>query len=55
MNNLTKEEKEILESFEKSEWHSRKDLEERKRRLQEYAKNTLEKNKRVNITNIRKR
>ena len=49
MNNLTKEEKEILESFEKGEWRSKGNINQRKKLLQEYARNTLKKDKRVNI------
>jgi predicted DNA binding CopG/RHH family protein len=46
---LSKEEKEILESFEKGEWTSAENLSERKRVLAEYARNTLKKDKRLNI------
>ena len=49
MNNLTEEEKDILKSFEKGEWHSKGNIEKRKKELQEYAQNTLKKNKRINI------
>jgi predicted DNA binding CopG/RHH family protein len=49
MNNLTEEEKDILESFEKGEWHSKGNIEQRKKELQEYAQNTLKKGKRINI------
>ena len=48
MNHLTKEEKDILESFEKGEWRSKGNLEERKKQLQQYARNTLKKSKRTN-------
>jgi predicted DNA binding CopG/RHH family protein len=47
--NLNNEEKEILESFEKGEWKSEPNLEERKKELKEYAKATLRKDKRLNI------
>lgn len=47
--NLTKEEKEILKSFEKGEWTSVAKPEKRKSQLKEYAKNTIRKDKRVNI------
>lgn len=47
--NLDKEEQDILESFENNEWKSVSDLDKRKKILQKYAKNTLLKNKRVNI------
>ena len=46
---LSKEEKEILESFEKGEWTSAENLSERKKALAEYARNTLKKDKRLNI------
>ena len=46
---LSKEEKEILESFEKGEWTPVENLSERKKALAEYARNTLKKDKRVNI------
>jgi predicted DNA binding CopG/RHH family protein len=46
---LTKEEKEILDSFEKGEWVPVADLSKRKRELAEYARNTLRKDKRLNI------
>ncbi|MBU1170040.1 MAG: antitoxin [Proteobacteria bacterium] len=46
---LTKEEKEILGSFEKGEWIPVADLSKRKKELTEYARNTLRKDKRLNI------
>ena len=46
---LSKEEKEILESFEKGEWTAIENLSERKKALAEYARNTLKKDKRLNI------
>lgn len=46
---LTKEEKEILDSFEKGEWVPVDDLSKRKKELAEYARNTLRKDKRLNI------
>jgi predicted DNA binding CopG/RHH family protein len=46
---LTKEEKEIVESFEKGEWVPVKDLSRRKKDLMGYARNTLRKDKRLNI------
>lgn len=49
MSNLDKYEKELLDSFEKDEWKSVSNLSERKDELKEYAKNTIRKNKRVNI------
>ena len=47
--NLTKEERDILESFERGEWESVPDLENRKEEVKEYARATLRKDKRVNI------
>jgi predicted DNA binding CopG/RHH family protein len=47
--NLTKEEKEILDSFEKGEWVPVADLSKRKKELVEYARNTLRKDRRLNI------
>ena len=46
---LDKEEKELLKSYEKGEWKSVKDFEKKKLEYQSYARNTAEKNKRVNI------
>ena len=46
---LTKEEKEILDSFEKGEWVPVADLSKRRKELAEYARNTLRKDKRLNI------
>lgn len=46
---LTKEEKEILDSFEKGEWIPVTNLTKRKKELVAYARNTLRKDKRLNI------
>jgi predicted DNA binding CopG/RHH family protein len=46
---LSTEEKEILESFEKGEWNPATNLSERKKVLSEYARNTLKKDRRLNI------
>ena len=46
---LTKEEEEILDSFERDEWVPVKDLLKRKKELIQYARNTLKKDKRLNI------
>jgi len=46
---LTKEEKEILDSFEKDEWVPVTNLTKRKKELMTYARNTLRKDKRLNI------
>lgn len=47
---LDKEEKELLESYEKDEWKSIKDFEKKKLESQRYAVNTSAKNKRINIS-----
>ena len=47
--NLDKEERETLESFEKGEWKSVSGAKKRKRDLSEYAQATLRKDKRINI------
>ena len=49
MNNLTNEERDILESFEKGEWKSVPNIEKRKKDLKQYSRATLRKDKRVNI------
>lgn len=46
---LDKEEKEILDSFESGEWKRVKNLKTETKKHQEYARNTLKKDKRVNI------
>jgi predicted DNA binding CopG/RHH family protein len=46
---LTKEEKEILDSFEKGEWVPVKNMSKRKAELMKYARSTLKKDKRLNI------
>ena len=46
---LTEEDQEILDSFERGEWVPVKDLSKRKRELIRYARNTLKKDKRLNI------
>ena len=45
----TKEEKEILDSFERDEWVPVTNLTKRKKELMAYARNTLRKDKRLNI------
>ena len=45
---LAKEEKEILDSFEKGEWIPVTNLSKRKKELVAYARNTLRKDKRLN-------
>ncbi len=46
---LEEEEKEILESFERNEWEPVPDLEKEVKKHQIYARNTLKKDKRINI------
>jgi predicted DNA binding CopG/RHH family protein len=46
---LTKEEKEIVKNFENGEWMPVKNLSGRKKALMQYARNTLRKDKRLNI------
>ena len=46
---LTKEEKELLKSYENDEWTSIKDFKKKKTEYQRYARNTAAKNKRINI------
>lgn len=45
----TKEEQDIVDSFEKGEWIPVKNLSQRKAELMKYARNTLKKDKRLNI------
>lgn len=49
MNDLDKDEKELLDSFEKDEWQSVPNISKRKAELKEYARATIRKDKRVNI------
>jgi len=46
---LEAEEKDILESYERGEWKPVKNQKEEIRKLQGYARNTLQKDKRINI------
>ena len=46
---LDDEEKDILESFERGEWVPVKNQKQEIKKLQQYAKNTLQKDKRINI------
>ena len=46
---LTKEEKDILDSFENDEWVREKNIPKRKKELMAYARTTLRKDKRLNI------
>ncbi len=49
MNDLDKDEKKLLNSFEKDEWKSVPNSSKRKAELKEYARATIRKDKRVNI------
>jgi predicted DNA binding CopG/RHH family protein len=46
---LTKDEKDILDSFENGEWVRVENMPKRKRELMAYARNTMRKDKRLNI------
>jgi predicted DNA binding CopG/RHH family protein len=46
---LDKEEQELLDSVERGEWKSVKNLKSEIKRHQQYARNTLKKDRRVNI------
>jgi len=46
---LNKQEKEILDSFERGEWESTPNLKKEIKKYREYASKTLKKDKRVNI------
>jgi len=46
---LSKEEKELLQSMEKGEWRSVRGVKKQIRRYQNYARETVRKDKRVNI------
>lgn len=46
---LDKEEKEVMESFERGEWIPIKDMEQEVQKLRQVAKNTVKKGKRINI------
>ena len=46
---LDKEEKDLLDSYERGEWRSVKNLKQEIQKHKEYARQTLKKDKRVNI------
>ncbi len=46
---INKEEQDLLKSFERGEWKSVNNIEERKSDLKNYARMTMRKDKRVNI------
>jgi predicted DNA binding CopG/RHH family protein len=43
------DEREVLDSYERGEWRSVKNRKREIKRLQQYARNTLQKDKRINI------
>jgi predicted DNA binding CopG/RHH family protein len=46
---LDQEEKDIVESYERGEWIPAKNKKQEIKKLQQYARNTLQKDKRINI------
>jgi len=46
---LDEEEKELMESIDRDEWKSVDDLEQQKQKAMEAARNTLNKNRRINL------
>jgi predicted DNA binding CopG/RHH family protein len=46
---LRKEENDLLKSYERDEWRSKKNVAQRKEQLREIARNTMKKDRRVNI------
>ena len=46
---MNNEEKDILDSYEKGQWRPVKNRKQEVKRLQQYARNTLQKDKRINI------
>ena len=47
--NVDNEEKDILDSYERGQWRPVKNRKREIKRLQQYARNTLQKDKRINI------
>ena len=47
--NVNNEEKDILDSYERGQWRPVKNRKQEVKRLQQYARNTLQKDKRINI------
>ena len=47
--NVKNEEKDILDSYERNQWKSAKRRKREIKKLQQYARNTLQKDKRINI------
>ena len=46
---LKDEEKDILDSYDRGEWRSVKNQKQEIKKLQQYARNTIQKDKRINI------
>ncbi|MBD3315100.1 MAG: antitoxin [Chitinivibrionales bacterium] len=46
---LRKEENDLLKAYERGEWRSKKKVAQRKEQIREFARNTMKKDKRVNI------
>jgi predicted DNA binding CopG/RHH family protein len=47
--NMNNEERDILDSYERGQWRPVKNRKREIKRLQQYARNTLQKDKRINI------
>ena len=47
--NMNNEERDILDSYERGQWRPVKNRKREVKRLQQYARNTLQKDKRINI------
>ncbi|MCK4829434.1 antitoxin [bacterium] len=47
--NVNNEEKDILDSYEQDQWRPAKNRKDEIKKLQQYARNTLQKDKRINI------
>ncbi len=47
--NVNNEEKDILDSYEQDQWRPAKNRKREIKKLQQYARNTLQKDKRINI------
>ena len=47
--NVNNEEKDILDSYEQDQWKPAKNRKREVKKLQQYARNTLQKDKRINI------
>lgn len=49
MDELSQEERDLLESYERGEWSSVRDLDSQKAKYQKIARHTVEKKKKINI------